>query len=66
MTRLHLDLRVGETFSCGDVRLTLERKSGQVARLIIEADPQTRITLPRRDIHFAHECDAGQQEQSHG
>lgn len=58
MSIMHLDLRVGETFSCGDVRLTLERKSGQVARLSIEADPQIRITLPRRETSFAHECDS--------
>lgn len=58
MTVLHLDLRVGETFSFGDVRLTLEKKSGQVARLTIEADPHTHIALPRRETSFAHECDS--------
>ena len=58
MTVLHLDLRVGETFSCGDVRLTLEKKSGQVARLRIVAAEATRITPPHKDNTLAHECDS--------
>jgi len=58
MTLLHLDVRVGDTLTIGDVRLRLEKKSGQVARFTIEADSKIRITLPHREIHFAHECDS--------
>lgn len=36
---LRIDVRVGESLSIGDVAtITLEQKSGQVARLAIQAD----------------------------
>lgn len=43
-------MKVGESVRIGDVAvLTLEQKSGQIARIAIEADksvPVTRITKP--------------------
>ncbi|MED5545694.1 MAG: carbon storage regulator [Pseudomonadota bacterium] len=55
---LKLDIRIGESVSIGDnVVLRLEKKSGQLARIAIEADPSLKIQrgepapapLPPRD-----------------
>lgn len=41
---LRIDIRVGESLSIGDVAMvTLEQKSGQVARLAIQADRSVPI-----------------------
>lgn len=41
---LKLDIRVGESVAIGDgVVLSLEKKSGQLARIAIRADPSLRI-----------------------
>ncbi|AYO76440.1 carbon storage regulator [Sphingobium yanoikuyae] len=41
---LKLDVRVGESVEIGDgVVLTLEKKSGQLARIAIRADPGLKI-----------------------
>lgn len=49
MGLLKLELRVGESLKIGDAVLTLEDKSGKVARLAIQADksvPIHRIQRP--------------------
>ena len=46
MPKLTVDLRTNETLTIGEVRVRLERKSGQLARLVIDAPEQVRITLP--------------------
>lgn len=46
---LKLELRVGESLKIGDAVLTLEDKSGKIARLAIQADkavPIHRIQRP--------------------
>ena len=48
MPKLTVDLRTNETLTIGEVRVRLERKSGQIARLVIDAPEQVRITLPRQ------------------
>jgi hypothetical protein len=47
---LKIDLRVGETvsFDSGRISITLLEKSGQRARLDIEADPSVRIDQPKQ------------------
>lgn len=41
---LKLDIRVGESVAIGDgVVLSLEKKSGQLARIAIRADPSLKI-----------------------
>lgn len=41
---LRIDVRVGESLTIGDIAtLTLEQKSGQVARLAIQADRSIQI-----------------------
>lgn len=41
---LKLDIRVGESFTVGDgIVLFLGRKSGQLARIAIRADPSLKI-----------------------
>jgi len=45
---LKLDIRVGESFAIGDgIVLSLEKKSGQLARIAIRADPSLKITKLR-------------------
>jgi hypothetical protein len=41
-----VDLRLNETLLIGDARVCLDRKSGQLARLVIEAPAETRIVQP--------------------
>jgi hypothetical protein len=48
MSILTVDLRLGETLTIGGARVTLQKKSGQLARLEIEADEGTAIQAPRR------------------
>ena len=46
---LKLDIRVGESVQIGAAVVTLEQKSGQIARLAIKADksvPVSRVTQP--------------------
>jgi sRNA-binding carbon storage regulator CsrA len=40
---LKLELRVGESVKIGDAVITLEEKSGKIARLAIEADKSVPI-----------------------
>lgn len=48
MTKMHVDLKPGQALIVGDAVIRLEKKSGQVARLLIEADPNTQIKPPAR------------------
>lgn len=48
MTKLHVDLKLGQVLIIGDTAIRLEKKSGQVARLLVEAAPDTKIKPPAR------------------
>ena len=48
MTKMHVDLKPGQALIVGDAVIRLEKKSGQVARLLIEAAPETQIKPPAR------------------
>lgn len=48
MTKMIVDLRKNETLYIGGASVRLEQKSGQVARLVIEAAPETLIKPPAR------------------
>ena len=45
-TKLAVDLKVGETLTIGSTTIRLEKKSGQIARLVVCAEKQTAITTP--------------------
>ena len=45
-TKLTVDLKVNETLMVGSTAIRLEKKSGQIARLVVSAEPQTVITTP--------------------
>lgn len=45
-TKLAVDLKVGETLTIGSTAIRLEKKSGQIARLVVCAEKQTAITIP--------------------
>lgn len=47
MKRKVIDLKVGETMQAGNARITLEHKSGQLARLIVQADEETQVCSPK-------------------
>lgn len=47
MNKLAIDLKVGETLIIGTSSIRLEKKSGQLARLVIQADNNTPITTPK-------------------
>ncbi|MFV3090158.1 hypothetical protein ACNJYG_06635 [Pseudomonas sp. GW6] len=48
MTKMHVDLKPGQVLIIGGAAIRLEKKSGQVARLLIEAAPDTQIKPPAR------------------
>ena len=48
MTKMHVDLKPGQVLIVGGAVIRLEKKSGQVARLLIEAAPDTQIKPPAR------------------
>jgi len=50
---MKVDLRVGEqlAFNGGQIVITLLEKSGQRARIGVEADDSVRIQLPSRESH---------------
>ena len=48
MNKMHVDLKPGQALIVGDAVIRLEKKSGQVARLLIEAAPDTQIKPPAR------------------
>lgn len=43
MARLTIDLRIGETLQVGDATITMSQKSGQLARLVIEAGKEVPV-----------------------
>jgi len=47
MSKLTVDLKVGETLTIGTATVRLEKKSGQLARLVVVADEGTTIKPPR-------------------
>lgn len=46
MPKLTVDLRSNETLTIGGATVRLDRKSGQIARLVIEAPADIRVVLP--------------------
>lgn len=40
------ELKPGESLTIGDTVVRVEKKSGQICRLVIEANENTRITIP--------------------
>lgn len=48
MTKMHVDLKPGQVLIIGGAAIRLEKKSGQVARLLVEAAPDTQIKPPAR------------------
>lgn len=55
MPRMTVDLRVGESvsFNSDQIRVTLDRKDGQRARLTIQADESVRVVFPKRESSAA-------------
>ena len=47
MKKKVIDLKVGETMQAGPTRITLEHKSGQLARLVVHADAGVEIHSPK-------------------
>lgn len=71
-TRIHIEVRAGESFAIGGATVTLEHKSGQRARLLVQAESCTPVSLPGRKPTTnpsAQECasSAGKaKEHTHG
>lgn len=55
MSKLTIDLKVGETLTIGTATVRLEKKSGQQARLIITADEGIKIKAPNSRRDQSHE-----------
>lgn len=51
--RIHMELRTGDVLAFPGVRIQLEYKKGQVARMVVSADdgvPIKRIPAPSRSV----------------
>ena len=62
---MHIDLRVGQSLRLGDAVLTLQEKSGRMARLTVRAPEAVQV----RQQPCAQECASspqrGSKEQAH-
>ena len=71
-TKFHIELAAGQSITVGDTTVTLQHKSGQRARLLVQAPADTPVTHPGRNPisnPSAHECASSPEtgkEQSHG
>lgn len=63
---MHIDLRVGQSLRLGDAVVTLQGKSGRMARLTVRAPEAVQV----RQQPGAQECASlpqrGNKEQAHG
>lgn len=58
-TKFHIELAAGQSITVGDTIVTLQHKSGQRARLLVQAPTNTPVTHPGRNPVSnlsAHEC----------
>ena len=66
LNTLHIDLRVGQSLRLGDAVVTLQEKSGRMARLTVRAPEAVQV----RQQPGAQECASsppwGIKEQAHG
>ena len=58
------DLKVGQTLKIGNASIRLEKKSGQLARLIVQAPTDTPVHINKPTV--AHECIPIKEELTHG
>ena len=73
-SKLHVELRIGETLHIGNSTVTLEKKSGQRARLLVQSDAGIRMIPPNAGHKpntnlSAHECASSAvttKEHTHG
>lgn len=59
VTKFHIELAAGQSITVGDTIVTLQHKSGQRARLLVQAPANTPVTHPGRNPvsnPSAHEC----------
>ncbi|WP_017402287.1 MULTISPECIES: hypothetical protein [Acinetobacter] len=61
MGTLKLDIKIGDILQIGEAAVQLEKKSGQLARLSVEADPEVKIKLTRKSA-----SDSEMENQAHG
>lgn len=58
-TKFHIELTAGQSITVGDATVTLQHKSGQRARLLVQAPADTLVSHPGRNPDSnpsAHEC----------
>ena len=58
------DLKVGQTLKIGNATIRLEKKSGQLARLVVQAPTDTIVQMNKP--HIAHECIPDKEGFTHG
>lgn len=61
MGKLTIDLRIGESLYVGDAHIQLERKNGQLARLVVTADNHIKINHKRKSA-----TDLNTEQSTHG
>lgn len=53
MSKMMVDVRVGEALFIGDTSIKLNKKSGQVARLEITTNPDIEIRVPKTSARMS-------------
>ena len=67
-TKFHIELAAGQSITVGDAIVTLQHKSGQRARLLVQAPANTPVTHPGRNPvsnPSAHECAPSTPKERH-
>ena len=62
---MHIDLRVGQSLRLGDAVLTLQEKSGRLARFTVRAPEAVQVRQPTSAQECASSPQRGSKEQAH-
>lgn len=63
---MHIDLRVGQSLRLGDAVVTLQEKSGRMARLTVRAPEAVQVRQPTSAQECASSPHRGSKEQAYG
>ncbi len=66
MSKMTVDIKVGETLQIGSATIKLKKKSGQIARLEVTADAGTEIRVPKTTARMSALQSTTDGAQHHG
>lgn len=66
MSKLSVDIKVGETLLIGGAQITLVAKSGQLARLVVTAPDEVAVVTPKQLKSRTTALNANTEHTTHG